>query len=104
MTSHKVIWSDKSLNDLELAYDFLAEKSQIAANQMIDEVFERVTQLEHYPLSGPVESLLSHLKKEYRYLVSGHFKIIYRIEPGSVFIVRFFDTRQDPDNMQKRKY
>ncbi len=99
MADHKVIWSSRSLKDLNSAYDLLVEKSPQAANRTVESVLEKVTQLEKFPESGPEEPSLSHRKKTYRYLVSAHLKIIYRIEKRFVLIVRVFDTRQDPKKM-----
>ncbi|NQZ76139.1 MAG: type II toxin-antitoxin system RelE/ParE family toxin [Ekhidna sp.] len=100
MIDNKVIWSARSLKDLERAHGLLAEKSSQAANQMIGTVLERVEQLEQFPESGAIELSLSQRKKSHRYLVSGHHKIIYRIEKKSILIVRVFDTRQDPEKLK----
>ncbi len=95
-----MIWSARSLKDLDRAYDLLAERSPQAANRTVEAVLARVTQLEKFPESGPEESGLSHRKKAHRYLVSDHHKIIYRIEKRSVLIVRVFDTRQNPKKLK----
>ena len=100
MDDHKVIWSARSLKDLDRAHDLLSEKSFQVANQTVENVLERVTQLEAFPESGPLEPSLAHRKKEHRYLVSGHYKIIYRIEKQQVLIVRVFDTRQNPEKLK----
>ena len=100
MDEYKVIWSDRSLKDLEGAYDLLAENSAQAASRTVEAILERVTQLEKFPESGPIELSLAHHKKAHRYLVSGHHKIIYRVEQQAVFIVRVFDTRQHPKKLR----
>lgn len=99
MDDHKVIWSSRSLNDLDRAHDLLSEQSLKAANQTVETILERVIQLEQFPESGQVELSLAHRKKEHRYLVSGHHKIIYRIEKRKILIVRVFDTRQNPSKL-----
>lgn len=95
MDDHKVIWSARSLKDLDQAHDLLAAQSLKAANQTIKTILERVGQLESFPESGPVEPSLAHRKREHRYLVNGHHKIIYRIEKRQILVVRVFDTRQN---------
>lgn len=55
------------------------------------------------PFIGQVEDLLIHLKKDYRYLVSGNYKIIYLVKPESVEIINVFDTRQDPIKIEEFK-
>lgn len=100
MAEYKVIWSVRSLKDLDKAHDLLSEDSLSSANRTVETVLERVGQLEKFPKSGPVEQSLAHRKKEHRYLVSGHHKIIYRIEKQKVFIIRVFDTRQNPEKLK----
>lgn len=99
MDNHKVVWSARSLKDLDKAHDLLSEKSFQAANQTVENVLERVTQLETFPESGPIEPSLAHRNREHRYLVIGHHKIIYRLEKQQVLIVRVFDTRQNPEKL-----
>lgn len=99
MGDHKVIWSARSLKDLDQAHDLLAEHSLQAANQVVETILERVIQLEQFPESGPVEPSLAHRKKEHRYLVSGHHKIVYRIKNRKILIIRVFDTRQHPGKL-----
>ena len=100
MADHKVIWSVRSLRDLDKAHDLLSEDSLPSANRTVETVLERVDQLEQFSKSGPVEPSLAHRKKEHRYLVCGHYKIIYRIEKQKVFIIRVFDTRQNPKKLK----
>ena len=49
-----------------------------------------------HPLSGSIETSLSELKEEHRYVIRGNYKIIYKIQHKNVFITDIFDTRQYP--------
>ena len=100
MVEFKVIWSERSLQDLERLHDLLSDASLNSANKTVQAILNRVTQLRQFPKSGPTEPSLTHLKKEHRYLVCGHHKIIYMIQPKAVFIVRVFDTRMHPDKLK----
>ncbi len=100
MPDYKVIWSARSLKDLDKAHDFLGEFSTQTANQTITDILSRAEQLHQFPESGPIELSLAHRKKEHRYLISGHHKIIYRVEKQSIFIIRVFDTRQHPKKLK----
>jgi toxin ParE1/3/4 len=44
--------------------------------------------------------MLSERKFEYRYLVQGNYKIIYRIEGNYIRIAVVFDTRQNPEKLK----
>ena len=59
MKKAQVVWSDEALNDLESIYDFLAEKSQPAAQRIVESILDKSRQLESFPESG-------QYKKQYR--------------------------------------
>lgn len=100
MDDHKVIWSNRSLHDLDNAYELLAQKSHSTAKRLVENIIDRISQLKQIPESGPLESSLSHHRKAHRYLICGHHKIIYRIEKQAILIVRVFDTRQNPNKLR----
>ena len=87
MDKYKLIWSDRAFYDLEDAFELLSKKSIEAASNTIEQLLIKADQLIKLPKSGPVELRLKNRKEEYRYLVKGHHKIIYRIQGLSVIIV-----------------
>jgi toxin ParE1/3/4 len=97
----QVIWSNEALNDLEAIYDFLAEKSQSAAQRIVEGILSRMLQLESFPESGATQEKLNTSAIEYRYLVEGNYKIIYtyKSETRVVYIATIFDTRYDPEKL-----
>ena len=68
MTKVKVVWSAEALVDLETIYDFLAEHSPVASQNVIEKILSRTRQIETFPESGAIQSIGL---KEYRYLVEG---------------------------------
>jgi toxin ParE1/3/4 len=98
----KLIWSKEALYDLEAIFDFIAEKSVQAAPRVVERIIAKATQLESFPESGPVEQSSKNRKMESRYLVEGHYKIIYDYSPiqRKVSVVTVFDTRYDPEKMR----
>lgn len=98
MKKVQVIWSTEALVDLEVIYDFLAEHSQQAAQNVIEKILSRARQIETFPESGIIQ--LKSTDKEYRYLVEGHYKIIYRITDQHAYIATIFDTRFNPDKLK----
>jgi plasmid stabilization system protein ParE len=83
-----------------MAYNFSAEQSESYAIKIVNEITRRTRQLGVFPQSGPIEETYVNFPDEYRYLVSGHYKIVYRVEPKEVVIVNIFDTRQNPSKMK----
>jgi plasmid stabilization system protein ParE len=48
----QVIWTDESLSDLEVIYDFITERSPESAKKVIQSILSRTHQLEIFPQSG----------------------------------------------------
>lgn len=46
---------------------------------------------------GSIDAEFAHLKRNYRKLIDGHFKITYREGKTKIYINRIFDTRQNPN-------
>ena len=102
MKKAQVIWSDTALHDMETIYDFIVEKSQPAAQRIIETILGRAKQLESFPESGVMQETAKPAVKEYRYLVEGDYKILYsyQAEIQRVYIATIFDTRYNPEKMK----
>jgi len=75
VTKAKVVWTEQAIVDLEVVYDFLAEKSPAGAQQVVESILKRTAQLETFPESGIVVQRLSTSDKLYRMLVEGTIKL-----------------------------
>jgi toxin ParE1/3/4 len=95
-----VIFTTTALNDLINIQLFLEGISEIYADKMVDELYERAFDLESFSEMGQREPLLIKYSIIYRYLVQGDYKIIYSIENDEVIINRIFDTRQNPKKLK----
>lgn len=73
MKKVQVIWSSEALVDLEIIYDFLAEKSSQAAQRIVENILSRARQIENFPDSGSRQEPLKNTINEYRYLVEGNY-------------------------------
>ena len=45
---------------------------------------------------GSKDSEFSHLKRNYRKIIVGYYKVTYREGSDKIYINRIFDTRQNP--------
>lgn len=90
------------MDDLETIFDFIAEKSPLAAPKIIEKIINRAKQLESFPESGAIEIATKHKQMASRYLVEGNYKIIYdfHLRELSIFILTVFDSRFDPEKMR----
>ena len=97
----RVIWTSEAVFDLEVIFDFLADKSPSAAERITKRILERTRQLEEFPESGAIQETIA-LEREYRYLVEGNYKIIYRNEylERTIFVEVVFDARQNPIDLR----
>jgi plasmid stabilization system protein ParE len=98
--SIEIVWTVSSKKDLQDIYNHLCTYlSEEKAYEIIERITKKVDVLETMPLAGQKEPLLSKLKREYRRLVEGNYKIIYNFATDVVYINRIFDTRQNPDKL-----
>ncbi|WP_339925912.1 type II toxin-antitoxin system RelE/ParE family toxin [uncultured Cyclobacterium sp.] len=85
--------------DLEIIYDFIAEKSRKSAKNVVQSILAKTRQLETFPESeSPHETNIS-IVGSYRFLVQGNYKNIYNIE-GDVYVEAVVDTRQNPASLR----
>ncbi|WP_010179778.1 type II toxin-antitoxin system RelE/ParE family toxin [Aquimarina agarilytica] len=96
-----VVWTKRASKDLEKVTKFNlklygADKAlKIATNlrESTDILESSVINVTEY---GQVDGAFLHLKYDYRKLISNHCKITYRVGRENIYIVRVFDTRQNP--------
>ncbi len=96
----KIIWTNEAIEDLRLIFNYYSESvSKHIAKKIIDQILLTVNKARHYPKSGPLEPLLEEKMDQYRYIVHGNYKIIYLQKEQKLFIIKVFDTRQNPDKL-----
>ena len=96
----KIVWTDFAIRNLKDIFEYYSiEANKILAHKIRKQILKSSKQLIKNPNSGPIEPNLTILNKNYRYLLSGHFKLIYRIVDTEIIINDVFDTRQNPTKM-----
>lgn len=99
----KVVFTEQSIERLETSLKFYLEELKIPKDQVIkikNEVLNRAKSLSKSPFKGQYEPYLVKLNQGHRRLVEGNFKIVYRIQNKTIYIVDFFDSREDPNKMK----
>lgn len=74
-----VIWSNRSLADLESIYDYIARDSPLYARHQVEKIYNSAERLSQFPESGrrlPEFPNLSH--KE---IIIESYRLIYRFNP-----------------------
>ena len=104
MVGLKIVWTDFAIKNLKEIFDYYSTRVNIkVAHGIRLQILKSSRQLKYNPNSGSIEPSLVSLDKNYRYLVSGNYKLIYRILDNQVIINDVFDTRQNPSIMLDEK-
>lgn len=99
-----IIWSDFAIDKLKKIFDYYKIKASTKVAQKIRlQILKSTKQLIGNPESGQIEFYLDRLKQNHRYLLSGNYKVIYRIEKDKIFINDVFDVRRNPSKMVDEK-
>lgn len=100
----KIIWTDFAVNSLKEIFDYYAiNANKKVAHNIRNQILIATRQLRHQPESGQIEPHLKKLKLQYRYIVCGNYKVIYKIDTVQIVINDVFDTRQNPLKIERDK-
>lgn len=86
-------WTEQAENRVYDIASYIALDSIIEAEKWIDHIFNYVKRLEKFPESGRYVPELS-TRKELRELVFKNYRIIYRIEKSTVYILTVRNYKQ----------
>ena len=81
----KLVWTDQSIRKLDEIFLYIAMDSPVGAGRWVANLIAKVDRLREFPQSG--RRVPEVPKKEFRELVVGNYRIIYRIARGTVFIL-----------------
>lgn len=98
----KVIIADEAFESLEDIVVFVSHSSnETKALAIGTALINLALTLDSTPFRGPIEIELVGEAADYRRLIYEHrYKVIYRVADDVIYVVRFFDTRQDPAKMK----
>lgn len=97
----KLIWSLSAKNELREIYNYykIVANSK-TAKSIHREIFSKTSLLKNYRELGKIEENKRVKGNGYKFLVSGNYKIVYRVlDTKTIFIASVFDCRQNPDKM-----
>jgi plasmid stabilization system protein ParE len=95
---HKeIVWSPKAEIDFANILDYLNENwHEKVANQFIDLTEEFIDQISINPRQFPI---IFNKEKIRKCVLTKHNTLFYRDSKSKIEILRIYDTRQDPDNL-----
>jgi toxin ParE1/3/4 len=85
---NRVVWSPRSLRDLESIRDFIAEDSPHYAELVVSRLLASVERLTTFPESGRILPELQ--RPEVREVIHAPFRIVYRLRDDVVEIATVF--------------
>ncbi len=87
-----VFWTSKSFEDISNIHHYLSNKISLeTANKIIDEIYQApnsITFVEQFQID--------EYRKDCRRIIIRNYKILYHIKDSEIFVIRVFNTLQDP--------
>lgn len=95
----EVILSKRASVKLEELLDYLEKKwSEKVKIEFIEKLDKSISQIRLYPESAEKSAIKKGL---HRCVVTKQTTIYYRFDPKTIWIVAFFDTRMNPERLNK---
>ena len=88
----RIIWSPLAVDRASEIADYIAQDKPSAAEKWIDTVFSKVEQLKSSPEIGRILPEIND--SQFRELIYGNYRIIYRIETKQISILTIRHGRQ----------
>jgi len=101
---YKVQWTSNAKEDLLHIVSLIKEDSPTIAREMYQKIKSKANSSNFFPLRGRV---VPELQKEgitmYRELMSSVWRIMYKVDNDTVYIMAIFDSRQNVEELLLQK-
>jgi plasmid stabilization system protein ParE len=88
VSAYKITITQAAERDIEESLKYIARDNREAAGKWLDEILERIGCLDKYPERAPGIPENLAIGGEYRHLVYGNYRILFRIQGKKVIIMR----------------
>ena len=75
-------------SDIQEIFEYISRDNKAAAIKWLEEIERQIDMLEDFPLRCPVIPEAQELEEEYRHLIYGNYRTIFRIGGSKVIIMR----------------
>lgn len=100
MEKYRVQWTSTAVNDLREIIDYISIESKVIAKQKYLDIKSQSKTLGHFPEKGRV---IPELKKQniekYRELIIKPWRLFYKIEQNTVYIMAVIDGRRNVEDI-----
>ena len=90
----KIIWYSKAEQDLSNNIAFIAQDNPENAIKVLEEIMLLTDSLLLFPFKYPKEPIYN--VENIRFVSKWSYKIIYRVESDVIYVLRIFNTHQNP--------
>ena len=98
METQKVIWTNTAKNQLKEIYQYYKKITPQGATNVKNDILKASRELVFIKQYQQDE-----IEPEFRRIIVRHYKLIYTIENQTIYILRIFDTRQNPAKQKKQE-
>ncbi len=102
--TYQVQWTSNAKEDLLNIVDYIKQDSVVNARKVYEQIREKANSSNFFPLRGRV---VPELQKEgitiYRELIVQPWRVMYKIENNTVYIMAIFDSRQNVEELLLQK-
>ena len=101
---YQVKWTSSAKEDLLNIVDYIKKDSLSATRKVYEQIKEKAQSSNFFPLRGRiVPELLKEGITIYRELIAQPWRIMYKIENDTVYIMAIFDSRQNIEELLLQK-
>jgi toxin ParE1/3/4 len=96
----EVVWSENAESQIKLISElYKFESKKTTAKNLAKKIISSTLILKKFPETGTLQEVYPTRNTDYRYILSGHYKLIYFVSNQFIVIATIFDTRQDPEKL-----
>jgi len=81
----KILWTERAIERISEIAKYIAYDSPLAAERWAEKIIQKVEALSEFPKSGRKIPELN--KKEYRELVFGNYRVIYKTSGETMYVL-----------------
>ncbi len=97
----KLIWSERSKQDIQEIIDYYKPRVGVRITQtLVRKIYAGALFLVTNPMGGQYEILFADKQQMCRRVIVGNYKIVYRVEAETVYIITVFDCRRNPVSLR----
>ncbi|MEQ6168654.1 MULTISPECIES: type II toxin-antitoxin system RelE/ParE family toxin [unclassified Ekhidna] len=88
----EVVWTIGAKSDLQQIYDYISDDSPLYAERFVMKLIDKVSILKEFPNAGRIVPEFEN--QQLRELIEGNYRIIYKIKPDFIGVVRVHHSSQ----------